>query len=287
VLGDRRLEANESFRLVLSDPLNGMIGRGTASATIRNDDTAADWNGDGKADLLWREMESGHTVLMFMQTTTATHWAGLNVLVPVNWRMAGFADFDDNGQADILWQDEESGTLAVAFMSGAEMTSVLFPAAMPEWRVVAAADFNDDGRPDILWRHAAAGSLAVWFMNGVTPTGWAFVDPGPLAPDARITAVADFDDDGKPDLLWHDEASGLIAVSPMDGVSARGEASISLGHAPGMTVGAVADYSGDGQPDIVLRNEWGFLHVVVVRDLAGLVPSPSGVPTNWKLAGPR
>ncbi len=40
VIGDTIIEADETFAVTLSDPVNARIGRATATATIKNDDTA-------------------------------------------------------------------------------------------------------------------------------------------------------------------------------------------------------------------------------------------------------
>jgi Calx-beta domain len=40
VLGDTNIEADETFTVTLSNPVNARIARGTATATIKNDDTA-------------------------------------------------------------------------------------------------------------------------------------------------------------------------------------------------------------------------------------------------------
>jgi hypothetical protein len=41
VAGDTSIEANETFTVILSNPVNASIAKGTATATITNDDTAA------------------------------------------------------------------------------------------------------------------------------------------------------------------------------------------------------------------------------------------------------
>ena len=64
-------------------------------------------------------------------------------------------------------------------------------------------DFDGDGRSDVLWHNSVTGDLYVWFMNATVVTGASFLNPSGLA-DTRwqIEAVADFDGDRSPDLLW-------------------------------------------------------------------------------------
>jgi C1A family cysteine protease len=78
---------------------------------------------------------------------------------------------------------------------------------------------------NILWRQTAGGgAIGVWYMNGVTPTGSAFFS---AVSDQtwQIAGVADFNGDGKPDILWRQTAGGgAIGVWYMNGVTPTGSA---------------------------------------------------------------
>jgi len=77
------------------------------------------------------------------------------------------------------------------------------------WQMAGAGDFNGDGQTDIVWRHGD-GRLAVWNFIGTTFTGSVLLRSGPAdATGWRIKGVADFDLDGKTDLLWQNVNGSL------------------------------------------------------------------------------
>ena len=66
-----------------------------------------DFNGDGRADVLWRH-ESGA-----LTNWLATEAGGFNAnnslmaQVPSDWRVLGTGDFDGDGMSDVLWRHED------------------------------------------------------------------------------------------------------------------------------------------------------------------------------------
>ncbi|MGA2132431.1 MAG: FG-GAP-like repeat-containing protein [Bryobacteraceae bacterium] len=115
-------------------------------------------------------------------------------------------------------------------------------------------DFNGDGLPDIVWQDPVGGSSQVWFLNGLEAIGsiGAAAISGPNT--WRIVAVADFNGDGQPDVVWQDPSSGAAQVwflgSP--GTSFLGAATIALAN-PWRIV-AAADFNLDGYPDLVWQD---------------------------------
>jgi hypothetical protein len=82
---------------------------------------AADFNGDGKADILWQN-DSGQAAVWLMN--------GLNILSGANvgsnpgaaWQVHGAADFNGDGKADIEWQNTD-GTPAVWLMDATNVVA--------------------------------------------------------------------------------------------------------------------------------------------------------------------
>src|SRR5262245_55405629 len=83
------------------------------------------------------------------------------------------------------------------------------------------SDFNGDGIPDIVWHNRSTGSTSVWFMDGGTgilgTAGFPDWDTGDV--NWWISAVADFNGDGKPDLLWRNYGNGRNVVWLLDGTT--------------------------------------------------------------------
>jgi FG-GAP-like repeat/RTX calcium-binding nonapeptide repeat (4 copies) len=105
--------------------------------------TAGDFNGDGKADILWQH-DSGLPVIWTMHGTTITNSSTLPNPEGPAWHVAATADFNGDGKSDILLQNADSGLPSIWTMDGTTITNgaALPNPGEPAWHVVAAADFN-------------------------------------------------------------------------------------------------------------------------------------------------
>ena len=82
-----------------------------------------------------------------------------------------------------------------------------------DWKIGGVGDFNRDGRPDILWHHELSGDLVVWHMDGPVLRGGATTSPPGLTDVGwRMAAVADYNGDERPDIVWRHEGSGQIVL---------------------------------------------------------------------------
>jgi ELWxxDGT repeat protein len=177
-----------------------------------------DFDADGRPDLLWRHTASGENVLWYMNGAVLVSGGFLTpaALTDVRWQVAGTADFDLDGDPDILWRHTASGEMVLWSMNGSVLAGGTFltPDALPgAWTAAGTGDFDLDGRPDILWHHPPSGQLAVWFMRGSALASGSFLNP-PSLPDVgwRPVAVADYNQDGRVDIVWRHVLSGQNAV---------------------------------------------------------------------------
>jgi serralysin len=120
-----------------------------------------DFNGDGKADILWQQNTTGSLVEWLMNGSQITSSQNLTsqgqaVTPDASWAVVGTGDFNGDGKVDILWRQSSTGTLAEWLMNGSTIS------------IVEIGDFNGDGNSDILWRQSSTGTLADWTMNGST-----------------------------------------------------------------------------------------------------------------------
>ncbi len=129
------------------------------------------------------------------------------------------------GYPDILfWQHQPTGSLSAWLMNGTSL-AVLAPVTPgvvsdTNWKIVGTGDFNGDGNPDILWQHQTTGSLSAWLMNGTSLAVLATVTPGIVSDtNWKIVGVADFNNDGHPDILWQHQTTGSLSAWLMNGTS--------------------------------------------------------------------
>jgi hypothetical protein len=183
-----------------------------------------DFNGDQKADLLWQNTATGQVYLWYLDGATMIDDAWV-LTDPSAWQVATTADFNGDGKPDILWQQPATGQLAVWLMNGATLLSstTLTPAQWdPNWRVAGAADLNRDGQADLIWQNRATGALAYWLMRGLTAATIANFTPGTTNVLWEIRAVADFNRDGQPDLLFQHATTGQMYVWYLAGTTMTG-----------------------------------------------------------------
>src|SRR5437773_7332165 len=68
---------------------------------------SGDFDGDGKADILWRNSATGENYIYLMNVTAIVTEGYLRQVADLNWKVEGVADFDGDGKADIHQRSEE------------------------------------------------------------------------------------------------------------------------------------------------------------------------------------
>jgi YD repeat-containing protein len=162
------------------------------------------------------------------------------------------------------------------FNSGDSATPVLGSAACMScgvdttgWRLVAAVDFDGNGVPDLVYQNTSTWQVNVDYYGG--PAGTTFQSYACLSCGIDVTgwqlaAVADFNGDGHPDLVYQNTSSGQVNVDyygGTNGATFESWACLSCGiPTSGWTVVAAADFDSNGTPDLVYWNSSeGLVHV--------------------------
>lgn len=181
--------------------------------------TSADFNGDGRPDLVWQNEATRQATVWYMGGPKGNQFVGFNLLSPSmpGWRIVAANDLNRDGSPDLVWQRDSTREVNVWYMGGAQGNALLsfhpLPSPLAGWRLASAADFDANGYPDLVWQHDTNGQATVWYLGGAqgrTYTGFSFL--GPPAPGWRIISAADVDRDGKPDLTWQNDSTRRTTV---------------------------------------------------------------------------
>jgi hypothetical protein len=219
----------------------------------------ADFNGDGIPDLaaiaegndLTVNILSGKGDGNFAEVTTNPPISG----VPLNFATG---DFNGDGKMDIA-VTENSGTIAILLGNGdgtfAAMGTVN-SASGGSPSPIAVADFNGDGKLDIA---VVAGayltaneSVSILTGNGDGTFNSPFSSPGSTSTIVTWIQVADFNQDGTPDVVLADSAGSATVFSNDGGGSLSKSFPVVSGlRTPYYLEVGVSDINGDGYPDIV------------------------------------
>lgn len=215
-----------------------------------------DLNGDGRADLLFRDRVTGDVTPWLMSGATRLASARLAGPVPAtDWALAAVADLDADGRAEILWNHVRLGAVMAWFMNGVTRTRT---AALPTlgeagWQLVGADDFDGDRRTDLLWHHPATGRLRILRLVGTASAG-AF-DPERVGESvAAVIGTGDFDATGTADVVWRAAGGGVRIWLSKPG-SAGSIVPLEAPPEAGWEIVGVADQDGDGKSDLVWRSD--------------------------------
>ena len=214
-----------------------------------------DFNGDGNADILWRNI-SGVVHILEMDGNSILPGGSTELgLVPLAYQIAGLADFNGDGNTDILWRTT-SGIVHLLEMDGGNV----LPGGSNElglvdlaYQIVGLDDFNGDGNADILWRQSN-GTVYLMEMDGnsVLPGGINQIEIVPL--EYQVVGLADFNFDGNADILWRNTSNGAIHLLEMDGSQILpGSAEIGI-YSLELEIVGLDDFNGDLNADILLQD---------------------------------
>jgi hypothetical protein len=174
-------------------------------------------------------------------------------------------DFNSDGAPDLVWQNDATRQVTVNYYSGpGDATLIgwnwLNPASTPGWRVVGAADFDRNGVPDLVWMNDTTRQVTVNYYGGAggaTFLGWAWLNQSKNT-GWSVVAVADFDGNGIPDLVWMNDSTRQVTVNYYGGSGGStllGWNWLSASGNSGWRVVAAGDFDGNLVPDLVWMND--------------------------------
>ncbi|HEY1024867.1 MAG TPA: Calx-beta domain-containing protein [Sphingobacteriaceae bacterium] len=225
-----------------------------------------DFDGDGKQDIAVPNFNSGNagSVSLF-RNNSANGNVSFSTKIDYSTGNGSTAvssgDLDGDGKPDMIVSSGNSGAFSI-FRNSSMNGEISFEpkidiAATGHPENIFVNDFDGDGKPDLaipnfsantvsIYRNNSTGSLisfdsAVDFSTEVNPTG---------------VAVADFDGDGKNDLVVLNSGSNSLSAfknnSDKGNISFLRQATYKTGSGPSGP--ATGDLNGDGKPDLAVAN---------------------------------
>ncbi len=193
-----------------------------------------DFDGDDRSDWLVQRNAAAKIFVYYMDGVTAKP-PGYPIFVAdtpngdQNWMVVGAPDLNHDGKPDLLLQHQLDGTLQVWYLDGITVTSTGtingLPANGPNPKIVSVDDFNGDGNADLLYQRPFTGKMFVAYLNGVDCISQVFLTPAFASTDPndqvnwRVVGSGDYNGDGKPDLLFKHELTGVLKAWLMNGAT--------------------------------------------------------------------
>jgi FG-GAP-like repeat/FG-GAP repeat len=160
-----------------------------------------DFNGDGKADILWRH--NNGDISIWLMTPNPTNPLQVQVLsqtdlfVTAVWNEVHTGDFNGDGNSDILWRNTYGQTsvwLMAPTLENPPKMQVLdisdLGTVPMSWDIAITGNFNGDVFSDILWNNIN-GDNSIWFItaNGTQLEVLSVSDIGQVPPSWVVQAA--------------------------------------------------------------------------------------------------
>jgi hypothetical protein len=221
---------------------------------------AADFNGDGKLDLVTSNSQ-GNDISVLLGNGDGTFKPAVNYAVTATPGFLVVADFNGDHHPDIaVGNDSTTGGVQV-FLGKGDGTfqpAVTYSTGASYSFAIAAADFNGDGRIDMAVTAfnltLNTSGIAILLGNGDgTFQSPSTIPLGPWGAGASSLASGDANSDGKSDLIASTTGGFTISLGEGDGTFELPVSYSGLDQASRLAVG---DLNGDNKLDIAATNEF-------------------------------
>ena len=129
-----------------------------------------DFNGDGKADLLFTNSITNGIAVWETDGHQITA-AGQAGVLAAGWHFADVGDFNGDGKSDLLFINDSTHGVAVWLMDGTQtITGAQVGTMDPGFTYLGPGqglqDLNGDHKSDILFQNTTTGAVVAWEMDG-------------------------------------------------------------------------------------------------------------------------
>ena len=257
-------------RTIEAGPLKLIEQRLLGNYTYSYACAAADLDGDGDLDLTSSDAEPNSNLYLLandgkgsFQHSFIQQYAGLDDQ-PIRLERQAIGDVNRDGRPDVVIVDNLKGDIRWFANPGREeirkpwkLSRVSSPGDVPGAYDVALADFDADGDLDVAASSWNIGKRFDWFENVGSPGSgerWQRHEIEGMVGETRTMAVADFNRDGKPDLLGTSRTGNQIVWYANSGRPAADpwKKTVIDDTTVAPTHGHPADIDGDGDLDVLM-----------------------------------
>lgn len=247
---------NQSFAIMPAAQFNSALSFGVGD--MPQGIVLADFNADGIADMAVANAFSGN-VSILLGAGDGTFAVGAPVQVGGEPIALAVGDFNGDGRADLAVADFSGNRIVVfsgkgdgAFVQAGSVALGTAPIA------IAAADLNADGQPDLIAVNGTNGSTSghtVTVALGNRDGSFRAPSTYAIGSSPYAIAVADFNGDGKVDLVLANGDDGTVSI-----LLGRGDGTFDTAVAYAAHIYpdalAVGDFNGDGRLDLAVANDY-------------------------------
>jgi hypothetical protein len=303
---------NNTVNIYRGNNAGGFTQTSTVGVGTRPIDLAVgDFNGDGKTDIA--VANSGNPTVtpavpgaLGIITTSGSQFNYQSIGVGSNLepRALAVADFTGDNKLDLALTNYGSNNVVLYQGNGAGGFAVKTTKATGSGfngpRDVATGDFNGDGKTDLAVVNYLSNNVAVFLGNGAGGLSNATlfytgtdVTPPIETTNPRGVAVADFNSDGKADIIITNGATNNVAVLLGNGSGGfAAPQAFTTGTSSGVYGIVVADLNGDKRPDVAVTDTGTTASndsVTILYDFYGVpsvnLYSPNGYPFDISIGG--
>ena len=215
--------------------------------------TVGDFNGDGIQDLAVANPGSNQVSILigngngsFQAPLTATSGAAPSAVVT--------ADLNGDGFLDLVTTNNNDDTITVLLGNGngTFQAPVAYPAGSDPDDLVLV-DINGDGKLDVVSTNTTSSDISVFIGNGNGTFAAMVSYPVASGSGPESISSADFNGDGKIDIVTADQFGNQAVISFNGGAGTFPSCNLTAAGSAAFAVRA-ADFNGDGKPDLAVVN---------------------------------
>ena len=255
---------------------NGLFAAPVIYATGTNPSGIAvqDFNEDGILDLVVTNASSNNISILLGNGSggvgNGTFAAAVNYATQLTPAQVTVADFNSDGRWDLAVTNDQGTSNSVSILLGNGVgavgngtfgAAVNYPAGQNPWGI-ATGDFNSDGITDLAIGSNTATGVEVLLGNGSAGVGNGTFAPAvsyPVGGGVRGLAVADFNKDGRPDIMGLVSNTNSVVYLFGNGTGTTGDGTFTTGglvltSSQFPTALALGDFQEDGIVDVAIAS---------------------------------